>query len=198
MGFGIMGLISYGTATLGSGALLLSLAGRSLPFAEESINSIATLAWGTMFGTKLWVSFVAGIIMMRNLPRHAFGRVQSNLFPAYFNVLATAGGVLALATPTQTPMLRHSAQVALFGVLLNLLILSPWTTKLMFRRHQIEKRYGLGEKLEDDAEAKKKSKDDPELRKLNKSFGMAHGLSMLANLISFVALIPFALRVRLS
>ena len=40
------------------------------------------------FGCSCWVTFVAGIVSWKALPRHTFGKLQSKLFPAYFRVTA--------------------------------------------------------------------------------------------------------------
>merc|ERR1712122_176411 len=38
---------------------------------------------GTQLGTQCWVSFVGGPTMFANMDRHAFGDIQSKLFPKY-------------------------------------------------------------------------------------------------------------------
>lgn len=40
--------------------------------------------FGSWFGCSMWVSFVSGLVLFKNLPRHVFGRVQAKLFPRYF------------------------------------------------------------------------------------------------------------------
>uniref|UniRef100_A0A4W3HCE7 Transmembrane protein 205 n=1 Tax=Callorhinchus milii TaxID=7868 RepID=A0A4W3HCE7_CALMI len=50
----------------------------------------------TMWGAQIWMTFVAGTVLRRNVPRHTFGLVQSKLFPYYlFGVLG--GSFLSLA-----------------------------------------------------------------------------------------------------
>merc|ERR1719343_2002056 len=40
--------------------------------------------FASWFGCSMWVSFIAGLVMFHNLPRHVFGRLQAKLFPRYF------------------------------------------------------------------------------------------------------------------
>merc|ERR1711997_1110802 len=41
-------------------------------------------SFASWFGCSMWISFVGGLVMFNNLPRHVFGRLQSKLFPRYF------------------------------------------------------------------------------------------------------------------
>ena len=45
------------------------------------------LCFSTAWGAALWVTFIGGIIMFKNLPRHQFGNLQSKMFPAYFSMV---------------------------------------------------------------------------------------------------------------
>lgn len=38
-------------------------------------------ASGTLLGTSVWVTFFAGLLLFKNLPRAQFGEVQSAIFP---------------------------------------------------------------------------------------------------------------------
>ena len=38
-------------------------------------------SYASWFGCSMWISFVGGLVMFNNLPRHVFGRLQSKLFP---------------------------------------------------------------------------------------------------------------------
>ena len=141
------------------------------------------LAFSSWFGCSVWVTFIAGIVMFKTLPRHVFGRLQSKLFPAYFQfsvvalfvAIATKSAVVAIARPT--PLITILA-----CSLLNLLYFEPTTTKVMYQRHAVEKRLGTGHeigKLKPDDPTKA---NDPELKALSKTFGMIHGISSLLNL----------------
>ncbi|XP_058444165.1 transmembrane protein 205 [Malaya genurostris] len=38
------------------------------------------------FGAQMWMTFVSGLALYFNLPRHTFGRIQEILFPKYFSM----------------------------------------------------------------------------------------------------------------
>ncbi|KAL2644707.1 hypothetical protein R1flu_012294 [Riccia fluitans] len=157
-------------------------------------------SFATAFGTALWVSFVGGIIMFKNLPRHQFGNLQAKMFPAYFRLtstcMATAIGVIAVLRPWSTSTTWEKLQfgtlgVSLFFTLANLLIVEPMTTKLMRERHKLEREEGIGTEpgVSRKAEIEKAS---PQLRALNKKFFAVHGISSLLNLFAFLSLVVHA------
>jgi len=61
------------------------------------------LAVGIFLGTSFYVSFIAGIVMFKNLPRQTFGRLQSKLFPLYFGLLTACAGVAFATLAASTP-----------------------------------------------------------------------------------------------
>jgi hypothetical protein len=111
--------------------------------------------------------------MYKNLPRQTFGKLQSKLFPKYFNLCSVAI-VVQLVTLTSLPSLGQRATAALGTALamtlLNQFILEPKSTKIMFDRYE----------LEDTPEGK----ESDEYKKLASSFGKFHGMSSLTNLIA--------------
>jgi hypothetical protein len=152
---------------------------------------IHLFAFASWFGCSIWVSFIAGIVMFKNLPRHTFGRLQSKLFPAYFIFSALCIGIsLASVYILQwdddggdgtgwTPLL-----IILATILLNLFYLEPQTTSIMFQRHVVERKLGTGQEI-----GLLQSKDpsianNVELKQLSKRFGMYHGMSTTLNLIA--------------
>ena len=42
-------------------------------------------SFSSWFGCSMWISFVGGLVMFNNLPRHVFGRLQSKLFTLSLN-----------------------------------------------------------------------------------------------------------------
>ena len=52
---------------------------------------------GVNLGMIVYVTFIAGLTMFKNLPRQTFGRLQSKLFPQYF-ALSVSTVILQLAT----------------------------------------------------------------------------------------------------
>ena len=112
-------------------------------------------SFASFFGCSMWVSFVAGLVMFKNMPRHNFGRLQAKLFPRYFQFcLITVGICLAQEVPSQIMMMMRSGHddnnnnstssflsdtnqcynlIAIFGILLlNLKYFEPRTTAVMF------------------------------------------------------------------
>jgi hypothetical protein len=59
-------------------------------FRSASAANFVTLAhlliFGTVLGTMIWVTFISGIVLFKNLPKQTFGLAQSYLFPWYFRV----------------------------------------------------------------------------------------------------------------
>lgn len=45
---------------------------------------IYLISFSTHFGAQIWMTFVSGLALYFNLPRHVFGNVQKVLFPKYF------------------------------------------------------------------------------------------------------------------
>jgi small subunit ribosomal protein S2e len=112
------------------------------------VRLVHLLSFATAFGMSLWVSFIGGIIMFKNLPRHQFGNLQAKMFPAYFKLLMVCCSfcVSAMATthPWNVATRRERLQivslgVSLFTVVANLLVFQPLTAKIMKQRHRIEK-----------------------------------------------------------
>ncbi|KAK9899493.1 hypothetical protein P389DRAFT_191814 [Cystobasidium minutum MCA 4210] len=157
-----------------------------------------TLTAGTLLGSCLWGSFISGVIAYKTLPRQQFGNLQSKLFPAYFTINSYLSSIMVanwlyFHPNTLSSMLKldrtRSGDVfngwvlvagALGTSLTNLLVVTPWTSKLMFQRHRLEKQEG-------------KSYSDPtaseELKALTSKFGMAHGVSSILNMVYLGAIV---------
>ncbi|EPS99083.1 hypothetical protein FOMPIDRAFT_1037137 [Fomitopsis schrenkii] len=159
-----------------------------------NLNGLYLVGYAWLLGMSIWVTFFAGPIAYRTLPRHQFGALQHRVFPIYFvqSIIASAG-LLALwlsAHPAVTtyvfqPAVADVAQAyTLASVLLtqtsNHLVIGPLTSKAMFERHRLEKAEG-------------KSYDEKgvsdNMKKLNSRFGMLHGISSLFNLFAVIALV---------
>jgi len=162
------------------------------------IRLMHLVCFSTALGTSLWASFIGGIIMFKNLPRHQFGNLQAKMFPAYFKLLLVCCSIcvaaMAVTHPWVTATKREKLQIialgiSLLAVLINLLIFQPLTVKVMKERHRIEKEENVGTEIgwSKNLEAAKKN---PELAAINKKFGMVHGFSSLANLL-FVGCLAF-------
>jgi hypothetical protein len=169
-----------GAVLAGSVASTKTYLGEDGGFQHELIL-IHMLAFSAWFGCSVWVSFIAGLIMFKNLPRHTFGRLQAKLFPAYFLFSAVMIGI-AMVTSNALGWGFKALGCIMGTVLINMIYLEPETTRVMFERHKVERRLGTGHEVgilkpKDPAKA-----NDPELKKLSKQFGMLHGLSTLFNL----------------
>ncbi|GAB4841753.1 hypothetical protein Ancab_022475 [Ancistrocladus abbreviatus] len=151
------------------------------------------LCFATAFGAALWVTFIGGIIMFKNLPRHQFGNLQSKMFPAYFTLVGVCCAVSVAAfgylhpwkssSPAEKYQLGFLAFSFLFS-LTNLFIFTPMTIQLMKQRHKVEREQNIGEEV-GGSKNREVAKVNPELAAMNKKFGMIHGLSSLANISSF-------------
>lgn len=139
------------------------------------------LSFSSWFGCSVWVSFVAGIIMFKNLPRHVFGRLQAKLFPAYFLYSAIFVSI-SMASASALGWSMKSLGIILGVILTNLVYFEPQTTKVMFQRHVVERKLGTGNEIGIIKPKDEKIANDPELKRLSKQFGMLHGVSTLMNL----------------
>ncbi|KAL3348237.1 hypothetical protein AABB24_021746 [Solanum stoloniferum] len=151
------------------------------------------LCFSTAFGAALWVTFIGGIIMFKNLPRHQFGNLQSKMFPAYFSMVgvccAVSVGSFGYLHPWKTASASEKYQLgfilAAFAFnLSNLFVFTPMTIQMMKERHKIEREANIGEEV-GWTKNQEVAKVNPKLSAMNKKFGMIHGLSSLANIFSF-------------
>ncbi|KAI0651559.1 hypothetical protein C8Q79DRAFT_933995 [Trametes meyenii] len=152
------------------------------------------VVYAALFGSTLWVTFIGGTIAFKTLPRQQFGTLQHRTFPIYFIIsIALSSGLLALWTyshpAVRTRYLEYTdGDVAQAYVLVTVLlnqaanhsVIGPLTSKTMFKRHKLEKAEG-------------KAYNEPgvsaDMKALNKAFAQLHGISSLANLTAFLALL---------
>ncbi|XP_019197400.1 PREDICTED: transmembrane protein 205 [Ipomoea nil] len=151
------------------------------------------LCFSTAWGAALWVTFIGGIIMFKNLPRHQFGNLQSKMFPAYFTLVGVCCAVSVAAFgymhPWKTSTSAEKYQIVfILGAfafnLSNLFVFTPMTIQMMKQRHKIEKESNIGDEV-GWTKNQEVAKVNPKLAAMNKKFGMVHGLSSLANIVSF-------------
>lgn len=111
--------------------------------------------------------------MFKNLPRRVFGKLQSKLFPLYFQLCSVMIGLQLLTLTAMPDILSKTSEVSLaiafFTTLLNLLYLEPKSTRVMFDRYT----------LEDDGK-----RESEEYSQKARAFGKLHGISSLANLVA--------------
>ncbi|KAK6941071.1 protein of unknown function DUF4149 [Dillenia turbinata] len=167
---------------------------------QPKLTTLLTLAhllcFSTAWGVALWVTFIGGIIMFKNLPRHQFGNLQSKMFPAYFSMVGTCSAISVGAFAYLHPWKSASAtEKYQFGFLLsafafnltNLFVFTPMTIEMMKQRHKIEREANMGDEV-GWTKNKEVAKVNPNLAAMNKKFGMIHGLSSLANIFAFGSL----------
>ncbi|CAH1241809.1 TMEM205 [Branchiostoma lanceolatum] len=147
----------------------------------------------THFGTQTWVTFVAGLTMFHNLPRHTFGHIQGHLFPKYF----TMGSVLSLVAMV-TYMYEHchgdmtthqkietGVLVAVFvSALLNAALIGPISLEIMTQQYMIEKEHGHGDEI--GTHPTGKIQQDAKYQKVRKRFMKYHAISSLVNMVAVV------------
>ncbi|XP_058188383.1 uncharacterized protein LOC131305350 [Rhododendron vialii] len=154
------------------------------------------LCFSTAFGAALWVTFIGGIIMFKNLPRHQFGNLQSKMFPAYFAMVGVCCAVCVTcfgylhpwksASTSEKYQLGFLLSAFVFN-LANLFVFTPMTVEMMKQRHKVEREEQIGEEVGWSKNVEV-AKVNPKLKAMNKKFGMIHGLSSLANIMAFGSL----------
>ncbi|WWC91314.1 uncharacterized protein L201_006257 [Kwoniella dendrophila CBS 6074] len=171
--------------------------------APFSVKGFYLITWATALGTNVW-NTLSGYRTYKTLPRQTFGTLQSRLQPLYFTFTSLATATLMLthfyfhsdliSSPKVPPHFTSSpeGQQALLIIgsfvpqLLNLLVVSPLASNVMFERHRQERVEG-------------KEYDEPnvseDLQKLNKKFSIYHGIASALNTISFLGLAGLGLAV---
>ncbi|XP_069803670.1 transmembrane protein 205 [Dendropsophus ebraccatus] len=157
------------------------------------------LVLSASWGMQCWVTFVAGFVMIRGVPRHTFGLVQSKLFPFYGHIVMCVSFlnlvVYAAYHPRDLLSTSESVQISLFFIslivsALNARWFSPATTTAMFKMQDIEREHGLGGEIgmSSNIEGYKRLREkDPKYQALRKSFLRYHGISSLCNLVSLLS-----------
>jgi len=108
---------------------------------------------GAWFGISLWVTFVAGVLLYKYLPRHLFGEVQGKIFPYFFGMSLffsslSLGSWAHLEGVDLVQVVKNGGEdatvaFALGGAAvlsaLQLVVLGPLVTKAMDARNKLEK-----------------------------------------------------------
>ncbi|KAL6184892.1 hypothetical protein ACLB2K_046291 [Fragaria x ananassa] len=170
--------------------------GSKSPALSTYLKLAHLLSFATAFGAALWVTFIGGIIMFKNLPRHQFGNLQSKMFPAYFTMVGICCAISVASFgylhPWSSSTVADKYQLgflisSLAFNLTNLFVFTPMTIEMMKQRHKIEKEQNIGEEVGWSKNVQV-AKVNPKLAAMNKKFGMIHGLSSLANIMAFGSL----------
>ncbi|KAH9937411.1 uncharacterized protein B0H18DRAFT_1081605 [Fomitopsis serialis] len=159
-----------------------------------NFSSLYLIGYAWLLGMSIWVTFFAGQIAFRALPRHQFGALQHRVFPVYFSQsIIGAAGLLVLWVRAHPDVSAHIfspavADVAQAYVLVSVLVMQaanyfvvgPLTSKVLFERHKLEKSEG---------KSYNEQGVSTDMKTLNRRFGMAHGISSLCNLLAVISLI---------
>ena len=148
-------------------------------------STIHVLSYGLATGATIWHSFVGGPVAYKTIPRQQFGYLQGRLAPPFFALQTVCGGLMLYtasksATATYNDLITSGT--TLVAGLVNLLVLAPWTTKVMDTRHRLER--ATGTKYTDPQETL-----SGEMRDLNRKFAVVHGLSSIVDMAAVVALL---------
>lgn len=158
--------------------------------------TIHLFSFASWFGCSMWVNFISGIVMFKTLPRHTFGRLQAALFPRFFQYSAVCIGICILTDVMMSglnkkslvPLVQLFNLIAIFvTILMNLLVLEPKTTRIMYLRHKVERRLGTGHEIGQLKPSDPEKAKDPELVELTKQFGMYHGMSASLSLLGLAS-----------
>ena len=151
-----------------------------------------------VLGTSIWHSFINGPVAYKHLPRQQFGNLQSQLFPYYFSIQTGGSALLAWLWSRSSSfgraLDRKLISVMFAGGALNLILVGPWTTSIMRRRHRQERIEGTTYDQTDrpvsfllvvSRQARADSlnpQHSDKMKALNKKFALAHSVSALLNL----------------
>ncbi|XP_014726071.1 PREDICTED: transmembrane protein 205 [Sturnus vulgaris] len=161
---------------------------------SHTIKLLHLLFLSTSWGMQVWVTFVAGFVMSRHLPRHTFGSIQRELFPYYFHISSTCAFVnltlFAMSHPSERLGEEHTAQIIIFFICIAASVLNTqWfgqvTSDVMAELQLVESRQGLGQELGLAASEPRRQlrASNPGYRRLSRRFALYHALSSLCNLL---------------
>ena len=170
------------------------------------------LSYGTLLGTQVFQSFIAGTTAYRVLPRPQFSTLQTALFPIYFSMQTALPVILALTFPgssspthissttSTTSWGTHTTNPSGFSGVFDpsnrLHVLTPLA--VMFVTSLINMALvgpattkTMRERKHQETRDGKKSYEAPphskEMQALNKRFGQMHGTSSLLNMAGCLA-----------
>ncbi|KAG8477614.1 hypothetical protein CXB51_030465 [Gossypium anomalum] len=162
-------------------ALSDQMDGTKSPNLSSFIKLAHLLSFSTAWGAALWVTFISSSV--KNLPRHQFD------VPGFFSMV---GFVVPYrwrhlsATMPEKYQLGFLVSAFVFN-LSNLFVFTPMTIEMMKQRHKVEREADIGDEI-GWSKNQEAAKTNPKLAAMNKKFGMIHGLSSLANIMSFGSL----------
>jgi hypothetical protein len=154
-----------------------------------SPSTVHVLSYGVLAGATFWHTFINGPLAYKTLPRQQFGALQKRLFPTFFALQTVTAGICTYtslrSSYTTWNEVYALAIVAATGFL-NLVLVGPWTTSIMDKRHKLER--STNTKYTD-------AEISPEMRALNSSFAFAHSVSSILNLIGVGGILAQAVHI---
>ncbi|EDS36022.1 conserved hypothetical protein [Culex quinquefasciatus] len=156
------------------------------------------------FGAQMWMTFVSGLALYFNLPRHTFGRVQEILFPKYFSMGAGLSAVTLItfiklqqtAHPELTSASFHSWDPLLLLQLVSLalcaalelivwLYLAPPMLRLMHQKYHFEASETVGQEVGHFAGAENAQlQRSLHFKSVHKRFRQIHMTTAMANMVA--------------
>ncbi|XP_064473669.1 transmembrane protein 205-like [Ornithodoros turicata] len=160
------------------------------PQPSSLANFIYVTSFATHFGAQFWMTFISGLVLFFNLPRHVFGQVQRLLFPKYFCINAALGFVTLLLFVVHHPQLNLELKlqtwaltVCFLSQLLTRIYVVPPMLSAMEQRSAIEVKAGVG--MEVGRHDPGKLRDCPNYMALHRRFRILHMTTAAANVIAF-------------
>ncbi|NXR22429.1 TM205 protein, partial [Cinclus mexicanus] len=172
---------------------------------SNTIKLLHLLFLSTSWGMQVWVTFVAGFVMSRHLPRHTFGSIQRELFPYYFHISSTCAflnlTLFAMSHPSERLGEEHTTQAIIFFICIAASVLNTqWfgqvTSDVVVKLQLVEHSHGLGQELgqglgqglgQAASEPRRQlHASNPGYRQLARRFTLYHALSSLCNLLCIV------------
>ncbi|XP_015492169.1 transmembrane protein 205 [Parus major] len=164
---------------------------------SNTIKLLHLLFLSTSWGMQFWVTFVAGFVMSRHLPRHTFGSIQRQLFPYYFHISCTCAflnlTLFAMSHGSERLGEEHTSQLIIFFIciiasVLNAQCFGQATSASAAELQQMERGHGLGQELGLAASEPRRQlrASNPSYRQLARHFALCHALSSLCNLLCVV------------
>ncbi|KAK3520512.1 hypothetical protein QTP70_024130 [Hemibagrus guttatus] len=166
----------------------------------DVVKVLHLLVLAFTWGMQVWVSFIAGFVLLSKVTLHMFGLVQSKLFPIYFYCLLGSNtvslAIYAVYHPRELLNWHETTQMALFFVAvimagLNVQWFSPAVIEHLQVMREIEQEHGLGGEIGFSTNRERYVKlreQDPKYKAHRKSFYRYHGLSNLSNLVGFACI----------
>ncbi|XP_034045642.1 transmembrane protein 205 [Thalassophryne amazonica] len=164
----------------------------------DLVKVLHLLVLSFSWGMQVWVSFISGFALIKQVSLHTFGLVQSKLFPIYFYCLVGSSvvnlSVYAVYHPRELLDWHESVQMILYFVVLvtaglNAQWFGPVINEVLLQKMEVEKEHGLGNQIGFGSQKEAYDKlqvQDTKYKACRSKFGRYHGLSSLCNLIGFM------------